>query len=150
VDVLGGKVGIVAVGEEKGFLALHGNFEQAGEGYRAFAGSVPVPGDDAAGRKFHFDDGEAFGWITFEDGESEAVWDAGDGGKFCGHAFGDDGGVGGFLGGRGQKGEKKCGEKNCFHAWLRLVSEYVSWFDGGVSMEIAGAESVSQLQEGDS
>ena len=150
VDVLGGQIAEIAVGEKNGLFTLHGNFEQAGERNGAFARGVPVPGDDAARSEFHFDYGGTFGWITFEDGESEAVWDAGNSGEFCGHAFGDDGKVGGFLGGRGQNGEKKCGEKNCFHAWLRLVSEYVRRFRRRVSMEIAGAKSVSQLQEGDS
>jgi len=139
VDVLGGKVAVVAVGEENGLFAFHGDFEQAGEWDGAFAGGVPVPGDDAAGGEFHFDDGRAFAGIAFQDSESGAIGDAGDGGEFCGYAFGDDGGVWRFLSGCGghDGSQQKCGEKNCFHEGLRLVSGYVSCFSGGVSMEIA-------------
>ena len=108
VDVFGGQVAEVAVSEENRFFVLHGDFEQAGEGYGAFAGSVPVPGDYAARCEFHFDDG-TFAGIAFQHGERGAIGDAGDGGVFCGHAFGDDGGVRSFLGGGGQNSKKKCG-----------------------------------------
>ena len=136
VDVFGGKVAVVAVGEQNGLFALHGDFEEAGERDGAFARGVPVPGDNAAGREFHFDDRGAFGGIAFEDGESGAIGDAGEGGEFGGDAFGDDGGVGGILGVRRHGSEEKYSKKNCFHGWLRLLSEYVSRLDGEVSMEI--------------
>ena len=93
MDVLGGQVAVVAVGEKNRFFAFHGDFEEACERDGAFAGRVPVPGNDAAGREFHFDDGGAFAGIAFQDGERRAIGDAGDGGEFGGHAFGDDGGV---------------------------------------------------------
>jgi len=38
--LFGRHIAVVAVGEENGFFALHGNFKQAGEGNDAFAGSV--------------------------------------------------------------------------------------------------------------
>lgn len=138
VDVLGGKIAVITVGEESGFFAFHGNFEEAGEGDGAFARGVPVPGNDAAWCEFHFDDGGAFAGIAFEDGESGAIGDAGDGSEFSGDAFGDNGCVWGFLGGCRQNREKKCGGKNSFHRRLRLMSEYVRRFRRRVSMEIAG------------
>jgi len=106
VDMLGGEVAEVAIGEENGFFALHGDFEETGEGDGAFAGGVPVPGDDAARSEFHFDDRGAFAGVAFEDGERGAIGAAGEGGEFGGHAFGDDGGIGSFLCGCRKNGEK--------------------------------------------
>ncbi len=97
MDVLGGQVAVVAAGEENRFFAFHGDFEEACEWDGAFAGGVPVPGDDAAGGEFHFDDGGAFAGITFQDGKSGAIGDAGDGGEFGGDAFANYGGVRRFL-----------------------------------------------------
>src|SRR5262249_23174742 len=116
-----------------GLLTFHRNFEETAKWDGTFTQTVPVPGDDAAGGEFHFDDGRTFAEIAFEDGKSGAVGDARNGGEFCGHAFAEDSGVGGFLGGRRQSREKQCGEKNRFHEWLRLVSGYVSRLGGGVS-----------------
>jgi hypothetical protein len=98
---------------------------------------MPVPGNDAAGGELDLHDGRALVGVAPEDGECDAIGCTMRGRVFLGRGFADDGGVWRLLYGRGQKGEKKCGEKNRFHVWLRLVSEYVSWFEGRVSMEIA-------------
>lgn len=41
------------------------------------------------------------------------------------------------MSGRRENREEECGEKDCFHKCLRLVSGYVSRWEGEVSMEMA-------------
>ena len=79
MDVLGGKIAKIAVGDDDGFLILHGNFQQAGEGDHGFAGGVPVPRNDATGSEFDFDDGRALAGIAAQGGERGAIGYAGNG-----------------------------------------------------------------------
>jgi len=138
VNVLGGEIIVVAIGEEDGFFTFHRDFEQSAERDHAFVDAMPMPGNDAAGGEFDLDDGRTFVGITTENSEGDAVRRAMRRAIFLRRGFADDGGVWRFLCGCGQSREKQCGEKNCFHGWLRLVSGYVSRFEGRVSTEIAG------------
>ena len=121
VNVLGGEIVVVAIGEQDGLFVFHGDFEQAAERDNAFVDAVPVPGNDAAGGEFNLDDRRALVEVTTKDGERDAIRCAMGGAVFLRRGFADDGFVGHVLSGKG--GREKCCEEKCererFHKCLR-------------------------------
>jgi len=108
VNVLGGKIVVVAVDDDGGLFALHGDFEKTGERDDAFVDAVPMPGNDAARGELDFDDGGAFVGVAAQGGEGGAGRGAVDGGIGLAGGFADNGFVAGVL-----RRTERCACRDC-------------------------------------
>src|SRR5215472_13912564 len=73
MDVLGGEIAVVAIGENDRLFVLHGDFKKASQGNRAFRAGMPVPGNDAAGSELDFDDRSTFARIAAQDRKRRTI-----------------------------------------------------------------------------